>query len=138
MADARLEGRNVLVVEDDFIVAMDICIRLEDTGARILGPVALVNNAMTIIDTGQRIDAAVLDVNLKGENSFPVADALADRKVPFVFTTGYDQSANAGKLPQGSALRETDQHVPYAGHDWKRPEGLTAATSRARTSPPYC
>jgi DNA-binding NtrC family response regulator len=93
MADARLEGRNVLVVEDDFIVAMDICIRLEETGARILGPVASVNNAMTIIDAGERIDAAVLDVNLKGENSFPVAAALAERKVPFVFTTGYDQSA---------------------------------------------
>jgi len=39
---------------------------------------------------GDRLDGAVLDINLRGERAYPVADALSDRGVPFVFTTGYD------------------------------------------------
>lgn len=85
-------GRHVLIVEDDFFVADDLVASLEELGARVVGPVASVRGALDLIGKGQRLDGAVLDINLQGEMAFPVADALTERAVSFVFTTGYDRS----------------------------------------------
>jgi len=93
MTDPMLQGRRLLVVEDDYLIAQDIRCHLEDAGDEVIGPMPSVSKALAAIATGTRIDAALLDVNLKGEQVFPVADALAKRRVPFVFTTGYDASA---------------------------------------------
>jgi DNA-binding NtrC family response regulator len=89
-----LSGQKLLVVEDEYIVATDFALRLEDAGAEVVGPAGCVKDALELIEIeGDGIDAAVLDVNLGGELVYPVADALAFRGVPFVFTTGYDASA---------------------------------------------
>lgn len=93
MTDLVLGGCRVLVVEDEYIVAQDICGHLEAAGAEIIGPMASIAKALAIIAASPRIDAALLDVNVRGEKIFPVADALASRHVPIVFTTGYDRSA---------------------------------------------
>ena len=61
---------------------------LADLGCAVVGPAASVDQALAMIDA-EAIDVAVLDVNLKGEMSYPVADALAAHGVPFVFSTGY-------------------------------------------------
>jgi len=61
-----------------------------DLGCTVVGPASSVNQALSMIDT-EAIDAAVLDINLNGQMSYPVADALAMRGVPFVFSTGYDK-----------------------------------------------
>ena len=63
---------------------------LVDLGCAIVGPATSVNRALAMIDA-EAFDAAVLDVNLDGQMSYPVADALTARGMPFVFSTGYDK-----------------------------------------------
>jgi len=63
---------------------------LAELGCAIVGPAASVDQALAMIEA-EAIDVAVLDVNLNGEMSYPIADALAVRGVPFVFVTGYDR-----------------------------------------------
>lgn len=91
-----LAGRHLLVVEDEFLIAAEMRHALERLGAAVIGPAGSVEAALRLIETREgRIDGAVLDVNLKGMLIFPVADALARHRVPFVFVTGYD----AGVIP---------------------------------------
>ncbi|HQS71514.1 MAG: hypothetical protein B7Y36_00175 [Novosphingobium sp. 28-62-57] len=84
----KIDGKRILVIEDEFIVAAMLCDTLEDAGAIALGPVGRVSEAMASISAGG-IDAAVLDWNLAGESGLPLAEALAERGVPFVIATGY-------------------------------------------------
>jgi CheY-like chemotaxis protein len=63
---------------------------LADLGCTVVGPASNVEQALAMINA-EAIDVAVLDVNLNGQMSYPVADALAARDVPFVFSTGYDK-----------------------------------------------
>jgi CheY-like chemotaxis protein len=62
-------------------------------GAQVVGPVPTRDKALALLASGESFDAAVLDINLRGQAVFPVADALIERGIPFVFATGYDQSA---------------------------------------------
>jgi CheY-like chemotaxis protein len=89
MSDNPLSGRRVLVIEDEMIVAMLLEDMLADLGCTVLGPAARVDQALMIIAAAGALDAAVLDVNLNGQKSYPVADALIARGVPFLFATGY-------------------------------------------------
>jgi DNA-binding LytR/AlgR family response regulator len=97
MADSRLErlkGRCLLVVEDEYLIAADLTASLESIGVEVVGPAASVEEALTLVaNDGDRLDGAVLDINLRNERVYPVADVLAARGVPFVFTTGYDAVA---------------------------------------------
>jgi CheY-like chemotaxis protein len=86
--DNLLSGQRVLVVEDEMLVLMNIEDLLEDLGCRSVSAAANVPEALALIDT-QSFDAAILDVNLAGSKSYPVADALAAHGVPFLFSTGY-------------------------------------------------
>lgn len=89
-----LAGCRVLVVEDEAMIAMDMANLLGAMGAEVVGPVPSVREALGLItDPGTGIDRAVLDINLRGEPGFAVADALAARAIPFVFATGYDAQA---------------------------------------------
>jgi DNA-binding NtrC family response regulator len=83
-----LSGQRVFVVEDEMLVAWLMEDMLVELGCIVIGPAARVDEALRMIDTSA-IDLAVVDVNLNGKRSFPVADALAERGVPFVFSTGY-------------------------------------------------
>jgi CheY-like chemotaxis protein len=84
-------GRRVLVVEDEYAIAYDIALGLAELGVIPLGPVPTLKQAMALLKSADRIDGAVLDVNLHGEMVFPLAEALEARGVPFIFTTGYDE-----------------------------------------------
>ena len=86
-----LKGRRVLVVEDEFLLAMELETLLEQRGCMVLGPVPSVSQALAMLDCYQP-EAALLDVNLKGERATPVAAALKDRGVPYVLITGYSDS----------------------------------------------
>lgn len=82
-------GRRVLVVEDDAIIAIYLERLIESLGGAVAGTVARVDHALAMIERDAP-DAAILDVNLgRGRDSYPVARALADRGVPFLFVTGY-------------------------------------------------
>jgi DNA-binding response OmpR family regulator len=87
-----LAGRKVLVVEDEYFLADDVAKGLEANGAEVIGPVGDKDDALDLIEDSEGLDAAVLDLNLRGEMAFPVADALLERGVPFIFATGYDQA----------------------------------------------
>lgn len=93
MADS-LSGRRVFVVEDEMLVAWLIDDMLAELGCTVVGPAARVDEALKMIETAA-IDLAIVDVNLNGQRSFPVVDALAERGVPFAFSTGY----HADSLP---------------------------------------
>jgi CheY-like chemotaxis protein len=94
---ATFQGRRILVVDDDYLVAMVVVDFLEDAGAEVLGPIGQEDEAITFIKAnGTVIDGAVLDVNLHGAKSYPVADALADHAIGFIFATGYGADALDG------------------------------------------
>lgn len=82
-------GRSVLLVEDELLVAMDMQQTLTAAGVRVLGPAASVSSALAIINA-ERPDAAVLDLNLRGELVTPVARRLREMGVPFVLSTAYN------------------------------------------------
>ena len=103
MADGPLNQRRILVVEDEYLLADELASELTDEGAVVLGPVSNVQDALAMIAEEATLDGAILDVNLGGEEVFPVADILIDREVPLILTTGYDP----GVLPQRYA------HLPW-------------------------
>ncbi len=80
--------KRVLVVEDDFIVAMDLAAQLRESGYEVLGPCKSVAEAMEIFNR-EEIDAAVLDINLGLETSEAVAVALKRASIPFIVASGY-------------------------------------------------
>ncbi|HSA80789.1 MAG TPA: response regulator [Geminicoccaceae bacterium] len=95
---ADLEGLCVLVVEDEFLLAMELEAFLEQRGCRVLGPVGTIDRALAVL-AHHRPAAAVLDVNLKGRRATAVAAALQDLEVPFVLVTGYsDQQLTEPEL----------------------------------------
>jgi CheY-like chemotaxis protein len=88
--DKPLQGRRILVIEDDYLVAEIITQLLEDAGAIILGPFGWRDEALDFISSNRAdFDAALLDVNLHGHASYPIADALIERHIHFAFATGY-------------------------------------------------
>jgi DNA-binding response OmpR family regulator len=89
-----LQGKRIMVAEDETMIAMMMREALADAGALVLGPVASVRDALHLADAAAgsgRISAAVVDVKLGHEQAICVADALRERGVPFLFATGYDQ-----------------------------------------------
>lgn len=88
---SEFNGIKVLIVEDEGFVALLIEDMLLDLGCEIVASVAGLKKACRIAETAQ-IDLAVLDVDLGGERSFPVAAVLRERGVPFIFSTGYGTS----------------------------------------------
>lgn len=95
VSEARqLAGRRVLIVEDDFFIAMDMADLLRSHGAEVLGPLGRVDQAVQFVtENVGSFDAVVLDMNLHGLKTYPVADVLIRQGVTFVFTTGYSVDA---------------------------------------------
>jgi CheY-like chemotaxis protein len=89
--DKSFSGRHILVVEDEMMLFMMMEEMLTDLGASVTAA-ATVRQALAEIDA-QEFDAATLDLNLDGDESYPVADILAARGVPFAFSTGYSQKS---------------------------------------------
>ncbi len=80
--------QNILIVEDEPLIAMMLEDFIDILGHKVAGSADSVDSALAVIDGGG-VDAAILDVNLRGgEQSFPIADRLAEAGVPFVFATG--------------------------------------------------
>lgn len=82
----------VLVVEDESLIAMLVEDGLETLGYEVVGPVGTVDAALRIVEQTP-FDLALLDINLGGKQSFPIAEALESRGIPYVFLTGYDRSS---------------------------------------------
>lgn len=115
---AWLKGRRILVVEDEALIAVMVEDMLTELGSIVLGPAATIEQALALVGS-QEIDAAVLDVNVRGERIDPVAEALAARGVPVLFATGYGEV----RLASGAAATVIDK--PYTQDKLAR--GLAAA-----------
>lgn len=94
-AQYPLEGKRILIIEDEPLVALEICQILEEAGAIAHGPVTTSQDALAAITGG--VDAALLDCNLHGQPVDDIAAALSDRGVPFIFVSGYERD----HLPAG-------------------------------------
>lgn len=81
-----LDGRRVLVVEDDYFIATDMAAMLTRAGAMVIGPAGNVDDALAALDEAP--DIAVLDLRLGDELSLPVADELGRRGIPYIFVSG--------------------------------------------------
>jgi|SRR5689334_9782749 CheY-like chemotaxis protein len=84
----KLSGQRVLIVEDEYFLAQDLAEYLNHLGVEVVGPVGTVTDALELLHYAD-IQGAVLDINLRGERVYPVADVLEQKQVPFVFASGY-------------------------------------------------
>ena len=123
MVDSLLSGRRILVVEDEMRVVMMIEDMLADLGCQSVTAAATVDKALALINS-QVFDVALLDMNLNGDDSHPVAEALSARGVPFVYSTG-----NAGQ-----SLRDGYSDRPVLRKPFKYEE-LAAILTRLNLAP---
>jgi CheY-like chemotaxis protein len=84
-------GRRVLIAEDEYLLASKMVEEFAKLGVETIGPASTVKRALDLVEHSGPLDVAVLDIKLRNEMIFPVADALRARGVPFVFPTGYSQ-----------------------------------------------
>ena len=121
---AGLSGLKILVVEDEPLIAMDLKDLLTGSGYSVVGPALTLKQGMRLIEN-ETIDGAILDVNLGGENVFPLADALAERSIPFVYVTGY-----------GNLLRACSHGSPILQKPYKNQDLLKIASGWPRRFQP--
>jgi DNA-binding response OmpR family regulator len=111
--DTNLLGYRVLVVEDDYFVAQDLCMILRDQGATVFGPAPTVASARSLA-SALRPDCVLLDINLDGENAFGLAQELQAHGMRTLFTTGYDATFVPKHLRGATCLQkpvDTDELV---------------------------
>ncbi len=113
-AEPNLSGRRVLVVEDESRIAMLIRDTLEDIGCEVVGTATRFDDALEKA-ISLPFDVALLDVNLNGEPSYPIAQALAERGRAFVFATGYGTSNLPESLHDAPVLQK-----PFLRSDLER------------------
>ena len=106
-----LRGLNVLVVEDNGLLCCVLEETLRDAGCEVIGPFARLPEAMKAVPTLQ-VDAALLDINIRGELVSPLAEYLHDHGVPFVLTSAYRSRDLPVSLQSAVQLRK-----PFTGHD---------------------
>ncbi len=121
----ELEGRRVLVVEDEPMVAIDYCDRLAAAGAEIVGPFTSVAQALASLEQG-RVDVAVLDYALADRNSEGLQSALDARNIPFVIITGYPRVLGAARRAPERAVEARFARRPMFGHPRRLPLSCSA------------
>ncbi|MGO8955159.1 MAG: response regulator [Rhodomicrobium sp.] len=117
-------GKRILIVEDNALLALELGQGLEHAGFETVGPATSVEQALSLLDT-RGCDAAVLDINLRGGTSEPVAHGLKARSIPFVTITGYAQ----GQLPavfEGVPNFTKPVRLPLVAAELRRRLGLAA------------
>ena len=87
--ESGLKGRRILVVEDSPVVGPFTAELLADLGCEVVGPAPNMAAARELVESGDKIDAAMMDVHIRGDVVFALCDVLAARGVPFVLTSGY-------------------------------------------------
>jgi CheY-like chemotaxis protein len=108
VTNGNLSGARVLVVEDEMMVSMLLEDMLADIGCTSVGPATRVETALKLIEQGG-FDIAILDVNLNGDETYPLAEALAARAIPFVFASGYGADGLREKYRRIPSLRKPFQ-----------------------------
>ncbi len=109
----------MLVVEDEELIGLMLVDLLEELGAAVAGPAASVSDALRLVE-GEALTGALLDLSLRGETAYPVADRLFERGVPYIFITGYGQGHVAARHAHAPVLSK-----PFG------PEQLAGVLARA-------
>lgn len=126
--ESELKGLRVLVVEDDASMAHLLESVLGEMQCKVLGPIARMDEVFAMIKrSGETLDVVLLDVNLSGVPSFPIADELMSRNIPFAFVTGYGESGVADAYVELPLLQK-----PFRADDLKRVLGELKANVRKR------
>ncbi|MGO4706753.1 response regulator [Microvirga sp. 2MCAF38] len=110
----ELKGMRVLVVEDEAAISLLLEDMLIDFGCEVIGPAARLSAALEAV-AREAVDIAILDVNVAGEPIYPVAEALVERSIPFVFSTGYGSAGIKDAFRNRPVLQK-----PFAQHDLKQ------------------
>ncbi|WFU82093.1 response regulator [Bradyrhizobium sp. CIAT3101] len=103
-----MTARRILIVEDEMMIAMMIEDFLADLGWDVVGVASTLDRALAMARDAA-IDAALLDVNLNGQDTYPAADILSERQIPFVFATGYGAQGIADRFRHVPALTKPYQ-----------------------------
>ena len=90
MSESVINKRQIMVVEDDPLIAMLLEDMLAELEFGVIGPLTNVPESLAALQASKRIDAAILDFELQGRQSLSVADDLLDRGIPFAFVSGYE------------------------------------------------
>ncbi|HUL88777.1 MAG TPA: response regulator [Pseudolabrys sp.] len=114
MTNSSAGTPRVLVVEDEYLIRMLLEDMLEELGYAVAAAVGTISEAREIATNGE-FNAAILDVNLDGQEIYPIADILAKRRLPFVFVTGYGERS----LPEPYRGRPALQK-PFQAEQLKR------------------
>jgi two-component SAPR family response regulator len=126
MSDHEIAGCRILVVEDEMLIALVIEDVLQSIGGVIVGPVATLEKALKLAGE-ETLDAAILDVTIRGGKVYPVAELLLSRGIPFLFASGYGDWA----LPP--ALRDKPRLMkPFTAAALEEQIGLLCNEARAR------
>ncbi len=117
-----LRGHRVLVVEDNFVMALDLSQMVEELGGAVVGPAGRLDEGTALAQSNE-LDAAILDVNLDGANTFHLADRLLASDVPIIFATGYDMKtlpdrfAQTPKFSKPFSIRSVEKAIREAFSD---------------------
>ena len=98
---AALQGARILIVEDEFLLAMDLSDRLRREGCEVIGPASRESKALAVLER-DRPDAVVLDLNLDGKLPVNLAETLVARQIPYVIVTGYGKRQFDSPALQGA------------------------------------
>lgn len=110
--EVRSAGR-ILVVEDEALIALMIEDAVADLGCEVVGPTGKLETALRLV-AEEMLDAAILDVSIRGQKVYPVADQLSERGIPFILASGYGDWA----LPEN--LRDQPRLTkPFTGEELK-------------------
>jgi CheY-like chemotaxis protein len=123
MTTPPMTSKRILVVEDEYLIRMLLEDMLSDLGYTIAAAVGTIAEASKVAASAE-FDVAILDVNVDGQEIFPVADILASRSKPFVFVTGYGERS----LPEPYRNRPTLQK-PFQSDDLKKKLAAVLATA---------
>ena len=113
-SESDLNGLRILVVEDEAAISLLLEDMLLDFGCEVIGPAARLSAALEAV-AREQVDLAILDVNVAGEPIYPVAEALAQRSIPFVFSTGYGSAGIRDAFRDRPVLQK-----PFAQYDLKQ------------------
>jgi CheY-like chemotaxis protein len=123
---SNLVGKTVLVIEDDYDQAWEVAHALQNQGIHVVGPYPTVHEGLEAA-RDVMLDAAVLDIRLRSDDSFPLADELLAQKVPIMFVTGYNLDVVPSRFKNSPRLLK-----PLQGARLPLVLSLTMATAEGR------
>ncbi len=108
MPTKPLHRTTILVVEDEYLIALEAQHMLEDAGADVVLLANSVRDVRKLLDDGPPIDVAILDLKLGDEDARPLMGSFAEKAIPFLLTTGFEGAAPEGVVVLTKPYREAD------------------------------